>query len=348
MAVTKNSFGTCKCGKENFLFTIENKNGCRASVMNYGAILVNLWIPDREGKLRDVVLGFDRLEDYYENDNFFGSTVGPNANRIGGASFSLEGKVYRLDANDGINNLHSHKQNGYHKRYWEARPGENSVAFFLEDDNTLGFPGKKNVQVTYTLNDTNQLKICYHADSDRNTLLNLTNHSYFNLEGHRAGNIESHVLELSASRFTPVAEGGIPTGEIRAVEGTPFDFRSPKTIGEDINADCGQLKRTGGYDHNWVLDGKNGTLRRFARVTAPTGGITMNVYTELPGVQFYAGNFIDRQNGKDNCIYDKRQGFCLETQYFPDSANRPEFPSAVFGPGRSYDSTTIYEFATDQ
>ena len=346
--VIKNSFGTCKCGKEIFLYTIENNNGCRASVINYGAVLVNLWIPDRRGELRDIVLGFDRLEDYYGNDNFFGSTVGPNANRIGGAVFSLDGKTYHLDANDGNNNLHSHKQNGYHKRYWEAAIGDNCVAFFLEDDNTLGFPGKKAVQVTYTLNDANQLKITYHAESDRDTLLNLTNHSYFNLEGHRTGNIESHILELSASHFTPVAKGGIPTGEIRSVEGTPFDFRTPKTIGQHIDADSSQLKRTGGYDHNWVLDGQDGTVRRFACVKAPASGIRMNVYTDLPGVQFYAGNFIDRQTGKENCIYSKRQGFCLETQYFPDSPNRPEFPCAVFGPDRSYDSTTIYEFAAVQ
>ena len=350
MAVEKRIFGTCKCGKETFLYTISNHNGCRASVMNYGAILVSLLVPDRNGELRDIVLGFDRLEDYYDNNSFFGSTVGPNANRIAGASFTLEGRTYRLDPNDGPNNLHSHREQGYHKRYWEAAEAENGVTFSLEDDQTMGFPGKKRLQVTYTLDDTNRLQIHYQGSSDKNTVINLTNHSYFNLEGHGAGSIENHILELTASCFTPVAAGGIPTGEIRPVKDTPFDFRTPKRIGEEIHADCEQLRLTGGYDHNWVLqsvDEGQGIVRRFARVAAPSSGIAMSVYTDLPGVQFYAGNFIEEEIGKGGSVYRKRQGFCLETQYFPDSVNKPEFPSAIFGPDRPYETTTIFEFDTD-
>lgn len=366
MAIEKRLFGTCKCGKEIFLYTIRNHNGCSATVMNYGAILVNLFVPDRNGELRDIVLGFDRLEDYYDNGSFFGSTVGPNANRIEGASFTLKDETYRLDANDGSNNLHSHREQGYHKRYWEAVEKDNGVMFLLEDDQTMGFPGKKRIQVTYTLDDTNRLQIHYQGSSDKDTVINLTNHSYFNLEGHQSGSIEEHILELTASHFTPVAAGGIPTGEIRPVKGTPFDFRKPKRIGEEINAECEQLRLTGGYDHNWVLkpaeyemnlseaetelpdtpsaDGNRGKVCRFARVTAPSSGIAMSIYTDLPGVQFYAGNFIEDETGKEGIVYGKRHGFCLETQYFPDSVNKPEFPSAIFGPGRSYEATTIFEF----
>lgn len=349
MAVEKKLLGTCKCGQEVFLYTISNPNGCKASVMNYGAILVKLLVPDRKGELRDVVLGFDRLEDYYDNGSFFGSTVGPNANRIEGASFTLEGVTYLLDANDGSNNLHSHREEGYHKRYWEAVEEDNGVTFLLEDDRTMGFPGKKQIRVTYTLDDANRLQIHYQGRSDENTVINLTNHSYFNLEGHQAGSIEDHILELSASYFTPVAAGGIPTGEICPVKDTPFDFRTPKRIGEEINSDCAQLRLTGGYDHNWVLepaDESRGKVRRFARVTAPSSGITMNVYTDLPGVQFYAGNFIEEETGKDGSVYKKRQGFCLETQYFPDSVHKPEFPSVIFGPDRPYEATTVFEFET--
>lgn len=366
MAVEKRLLGTCKCGKEIFLYTISNRNGCKAAVMNYGAILVSLLVPDQKGELRDIVLGFERLEDYYGNGSFFGSTVGPNANRIAGASFTLKGETYRLDANDGANNLHSHREQGYHKRYWEAAEEENGVAFFLEDDQTMGFPGRKQLQVTYTLDDANRLWIHYQGSSDRDTVMNLTNHSYFNLEGHQAGSIEDHVLELASSYFTPVAEGGIPTGEIRPVKGTPFDFRTPKRIGEEIDADCEQLRLTGGYDHNWILKPgeeevklpepeagapdtpqvcpEQGVVRRFARVTSPASGITMSVYTDLPGVQFYAGNFIEQEIGKEGVVYGKRHGFCLETQYFPDSVNKPEFPSAFFGPDRPYEATTVFAF----
>ena len=263
--------------------------------------------------------------------------------------YTLDGVTYQLDKNDGANNLHTHKQLGFHKRLWDAEMGENSVTFSLEDeDGHLGFPGNKKVSVTYSLSEENELTLHYHAFSDKKTIINLTNHSYFNLDGHGAGSIEEHELWLRASHFTPVAAGSIPTGEIRAVAGTPMDFTQPKKIGRDIREDYEQLLLTGGYDHNFVIDGWNddGTLRHIATVKGPKSGRVMKAYTTLPGVQFYAGNFIDVQPGKDGVTYGNRCGFALETQYFPDTIHHENFPSYVFGGenGREYDSVTVYKF----
>lgn len=345
MGINKRSFGSTPDGTEIFLYTLENSRGMKAEVMNYGAILVNLLVPDQDGITEDVVLGYDKLEDYYENKPNLGATIGPNANRIGGACFTLEGVRYELDANDGPNNLHSHAMKGYHKRVWEVTEGDASISFYLEQaDGDLGFPGNKKITVTYTLTEENELKIHYHGESDKNTVINLTNHTYFNLNGHKAGEITDHILTLEASAYTPVVEGAIPTGEIAQVKGTPMDFTSPRRIGADIDADFEQLKLTGGYDHNWVLDGEAGTLRQFAAVTDADGKRTMKAYTDLPGVQFYAGNFITRHPGKEGATYDFRHGFCLETQYYPNTINEPSFPSAVFGPDRAFDSTTVYRF----
>lgn len=345
MAVTKELFGMTKCGKEIHRYYISNEKGMKAGVINYGAILVNLFVPDKEGKAADVVLGYDTLEPYFENGSFFGATVGPNANRIGGASFVLEGKRYQLDVNDGENNLHSHEELGYHKRIWKAETGENSVTFSLEDeDGCMGFPGNKKISVTYTVTEDNELKIHYQGLSDKNTIINMTNHTYFNLAGHNAGKIYEHKLQLKASFYTPVVAGAIPTGEIAAVKDTPFDFLTEKRVGEEIDAAHPQLELVGGYDHNWVIDGADGTLREIATVKEDTSGRMMKAYTDLPGVQFYAGNFITEQTGKENASYGPRSGLCLETQYYPDTANKPEFPSAVFGPDRKYDSVTVYQF----
>lgn len=345
MAVTKELFGMTKCGKEIHRYYISNEKGMKAGVINYGAILVNLFVPDKEGKAADVVLGYDTLEPYFENGSFFGATVGPNANRIGGASFVLEGKRYQLDVNDGENNLHSHEELGYHKRIWNAETGENSVTFSLEDeDGCMGFPGNKKISVTYTVTEDNELKIHYQGLSDKNTIINMTNHTYFNLAGHNAGKIYEHKLQLKASFYTPVVAGAIPTGEIAAVKDTPFDFLTEKRVGEEIDAAHPQLELVGGYDHNWVIDGADGTLREIATVKEDTSGRMMKAYTDLPGVQFYAGNFITEQTGKENASYGPRSGLCLETQYYPDTANKPEFPSAVFGPDRKYDSVTVYQF----
>lgn len=345
MAVSREAFGTAKCGTQIYRYYISNSKGFKAGVINYGAILVNLFAPDKDGKLQDIVLGYDALEPYFENGSFFGAVIGPNANRIGNASFVLDGEKYVLDINDGANNLHSHKELGYHKRIWDAQEGTDSVTFSLQDeDGSMGFPGNKRISVTYTVTEDNELRIHYQAESDRNTIINLTNHTYFNLAGHGSESILDHKLQLLASSYTPAAEGSIPTGEIAKVEGTPFDFREGKRIGDEIDADNEQLRIGLGYDHNWVIDGEIGRLREFATVSEEKSGRVMKAYTDLPGVQFYAGNCITETAGKEGAVYHKRCGLCLETQYYPDAANKPEFPSAVFGPDRKYDSLTVYKF----
>ncbi len=347
MAVTKSLFGKSPEGKEISLYTLSNDKGMKAEITDLGAILVRVLVPDATGKVDDLVLGFDNGESYYGNDSFFGTVIGPCANRTGGAEYMLDGVTYQLDKNDGANNLHTHKQLGFHKRLWDAEIGENSVTFSLKDeDGHLGFPGNKKVSVTYSLSEENELTLHYHAASDKKTIINLTNHSYFNLDGHGAGSIEEHELWLGASHFTPVAAGSIPTGEIRAVAGTPMDFTQPKKIGRDIREDYEQLLLTGGYDHNFVIDDWDGTLRHIATVKGPKSGRVLKTYTTLPGVQFYAGNFIDVQPGKDGVTYGNRCGFALETQYFPDTIHHENFPSYVFGGenGREYDSVTVYKF----
>ncbi|MBQ4536793.1 MAG: galactose mutarotase [Lachnospiraceae bacterium] len=355
MAIAKTIFGKSPAGQEIMLYTMTNKKGMQVSVTDIGAILVKWMVPDKDGKAEDVVLGFDKVEDYYGNPSFFGAVIGPSANRIAGASFTLDGETYQVDVNDGVNNLHSHMELGYHKQIWAAETeekenGDISVMFSLEDPAAMGFPGNKKVQVTYTLTEANELILKYHATSDKKTVFNPTNHTYFNLDGAGNGNIEKHELWLGASCYTPVVAGAIPTGEIAPVAGTPMDFTGFKVVGEEINADFEQLKLTGGYDHNWVIDGWDESLRHIATVKGPESGREMKVYTTLPGVQFYAGNFVDEQTGKGGALYGKRSGLCLETQYYPDSIHHDNFPSCVFGgeegkaDSRVYDSVTIYQF----
>lgn len=346
MAVRKELFGKSPEGQEIYLFTISNRNGMEAAVTNLGAALVRLLVPDKNGNVDDVVLGFDTAEDYYGNPSFFGVVVGPSANRIAGAEIEIDGITYQLDANDNSNNLHSHKELGYHKQLWNAEIEGNGVTFTLKDaDGNMGFPGNKEIKVTYSLSDCNELKLQYHGCSDKKTILNLTNHTYFNLDGHKSGSIEEHSMWMNASHYTPVAEGGIPTGEITPVKDTPMDFTEVKKIGAEIGADFEQLQLTGGYDHNWVIDNSTGGLRTALKVMAPRSGRVLKVYTTLPGFQFYAGNFIDYLQGKDGAVYDRRHGFAVETQYYPDSIHHENFPSCVFGgEAGEYDSVTIYEF----
>ena len=346
MAVEKCVFGKSPAGQEVYLYTITNEKGMKAAVTNLGAVLVKLLVPDKESKVEDVVLGFDKAEDYFNNPSFFGAVIGPSANRIAGASFVIDGITYQLDVNDNDNNLHSHKEDGYHKQLWDAAVGENSVTFTLEDtDGNMGFPGNKKISVTYSLNDNNELKLHYHGSSDKKTILNLTNHTYFNLDGHGSGSIEEHEISMNASYYTPVVAGAIPTGEIATVQGTPMDLTTAKKIGAEINADFEQLQLTGGYDHNWVIDNQNDGLTLFATVKAPRSGRVMKAYTTLPGFQFYAGNFVDEQQGKDGAVYGKRHGFCLETQYYPDTIHHENFPSCIFGgEAGDYDSVTVYAF----
>lgn len=345
ITIKESVFGTYTDGTTIKLFTLTNANGMSISVTDLGATLVKAMVPDKSGSVADVVLGFDKAEDYLGNPSFFGTVIGPNANRIAGAAFEIEGHTYQLDVNDNENNLHSHKDQGYHKDVWTATTDDSGVTFSLKDrDGHLGFPGNKSVSVRYTLTDENELKIHYHGTSDKKTILNLTNHTYFNLDGHDSGSMEDHELWLGASHYTPVVAGAIPTGEIATVEGTPMDFTTSKKVAKDINQAFEQLELTGGYDHNWVIDGWDGSLRHIATLKAPKSGRVMKTYTTLPGVQFYAGNFIDEQKGKEGASYSSRMGLCLETQYFPDSVHHSNFPSCVFGAGKEYDSETVYKF----
>jgi aldose 1-epimerase len=347
MSVEKKSFGKTPNGKEIFMYSLTNSHGMKTEVITYGATLVNLLVPDKNGTLADVVTGYDNLAAYEGSHPFFGVTVGPNANRIANATFTIEGEKYQLTANDGVNNLHSHDELGYHRRIWDAVPHEdqNGVTFLLSDtDGCMGFPGNKKMSVNYTLTENNELKLEYSAISDKTTIINPTNHTYFNLAGHKHGTVHDHLMTINAARYTPVVAGAIPTGELAPVAGTPFDFRQAKRIGDEIDSDNEQLKLVNGYDHNWVIDGYDGTLREAARLTDPVSGRTMVTLTDLPGIQFYAGNMIPAHSGKDGAAYKARAGLCLETQFFPDTANRPEFPSAAFGPHHPYTSVTVYRF----
>lgn len=331
--------------REVFLYTLENSKGVKAVVSDFGALIVRICAPDQKGDLEDVCLGYDTLEEYFGNRCFFGAVIGPNANRIGNAQYTLNGVTYQLDVNDGANNLHSHKELGIHKRVWDAQEKDGGVLFTLAmKDGELGFGGNKTFSVLYEMTEDNALRITYDADSDQDTVINLTNHCYFNLDGHGAGSIEGHRLQLLAASYTPADAGSIPYGEIAPVAGTPMDFTQVHTIGERIDADFDQLKMAGGYDHNWVCDNYDGSVRKIAVLTNASGSRTMEVYTDLPGVQFYAGNFITPQSGKGGVTYGRRSGLALETQFFPDTPNKPQFPSSVFGPEKHYHTTTVYRF----
>ena len=343
MLIDRKPFGVTRAGGEAFLYTLQNDRGMRAVVSNYGAVLVSLVVPGPDGAPRDVVFGYDRLEDY-ERPGFFGATVGRNANRIAGAAFTLDGKEYRLCDNDGGNNLHSDFQAGFHKQLWQARPLPDGVLFSrLSPDGECGFPGNVQAQVSYRLLPGLALEIRYEAVSDRKTILNFTNHSFFNLAGHGAGSVLQHTLRLDADRFVEIGEGRIPTGRLLPVAGTPMDFTRPKAIGRDIEQDHRQLHLACGYDHTWALDTQAGSPRRVARVEAPDG-MAMELSTDLPGVQFYTANFIRPQNGKGGAVYGPRGALCLETQYFPDNIHHPNFRQSVFSAGEPYRAQTVYRF----
>ena len=345
MAVSIEKFGKYPDGRDIMLYTLSNQAGMQAALTNLGAVLVKLMVPDKEGKAEDVVLGFDKGEDYLVNGSYFGAVIGPSANRIANAAFEIDGVRYQLDVNDGKNNLHSHAQDGYHKRLWDVATTDNSVTFELQDGGgSMGFPGNKKIRVTYTLEEDNTLRLSYYGESDKKTVLNLTNHTYFNLEGHDSGNMEDHELWMGASCYTPADAGSIPTGEVATVKDTPMDFTVSKKIGKEIGEDFVQLTQAKGYDHNWVVDDWNGQLKHVATTIGPKSGRKMLTFTTLPGVQFYAGNCIAPQTGKNGTEYGPRMGLCLETQYYPDSVNHANFPSCVFGDGRAYESVTEYRF----
>lgn len=346
------SFGSLPDGRTADLFVLENTNGIRASITNYGGIITSLTTPDRDGHHADVVLGFDTVEAYVAGHPYFGAIIGRYGNRIGTGKFNLNDQTYTLATNNGANHLHGGLV-GFDKALWEAEAvqlptGDQLVLNYTSADRDEGYPGTLEVTVAYTLTDDNELRIDYHATTDKATPVNLTNHSYFNLAGEGHGDIGGHLMQINADQFTPVDDGLIPTGELRAVDGTPMDFRAPVAIGERIEANTEQLGFGLGYDHNWVLNPADSGLTLATRVVEPGSGRVLEVLTEEPGVQFYTGNFLDGSlTGKGGRAYNKRFGFCLETQHFPDSPNKPNFPSTILEPGEVYETTTIFRFSTE-
>jgi aldose 1-epimerase len=348
--IEKRPFGQAPDGAAVDLYTLTNAKGMEAAITNFGGIVVSLKVPDRKGALGDVTLGFKTLEPYFDKSPFFGALIGRYGNRIAKGKFTLDGKTYSLPVNNGPNSLHGGLK-GFHKIVWQARPlttpdGPALELKYLAKDGEEGYPGNLSVTVTYTLSNSNELRMDYLATTDKDTVVNLTNHAYFNLDGEGAGDILGHQLVINASRFTPVDAGLIPLGELRPVAGTPFDFTKPHTIGERIGVADEQLKLGGGYDHNFVLDGTAGTMRVAAKAWSPKTGRLLEVLTVEPGLQFYSGNFLDGTLvGKSGAAYKFRSGFCLETQHYPDSPNQPSFPSTVLKPGQQYKTTTIYRFS---
>ena len=327
------------------LYTLSNAKGAEARIATYGGVVVSLKVPDRSGAMGDVVAGFDSLEGYLKPPPYFGAIIGRYGNRIGGARFSLNGMEYTLAKNDGANHLHGGVR-GFDKRVWTAKPlsPQSLELTYLSKDGEEGYPGNLSATVTYTLTDANELKIEYSATTDKDTVVNLTNHSYFNLAGD--GDILGHQVTIHADRFTPVDKGLIPTGELKSVAGTPFDFRAGNTIGERIEQKDEQLIFGRGYDHNWVLNRTGSGLESAAKVTDPKSGRVLEVLTTEPGLQFYTGNFLDGSLQGKGRAYTRRSAFCMETQHFPDSPNKPDFPSTVLKPGGKYQTTTVFRFST--
>jgi len=348
--VTKASGGKLPNGAAVEIYTLKDEK-IEVQVATYGGEVISLKAPDRTGKMADVVLGFDDPSGYYENSNskgaaFFGALVGRYANRIARAKFSLDGKEYTLAKNNGENTLHGGPA-GFHNRMWEGKIIPDGVELtYVSKDGEEGYPGNLSVTVRYTV-ESGDLKIDYAATTDKPTVLNLTNHSYFNLSGQGNGTILQEQLQLNASRVTPVDSTLIPTGELKSVSGTPFDFLKPHAVGERINADDEQIRLGHGYDHNFVIDGGGKELTKAAEVYDPASGRVLQVLTTEPGVQFYTSNFLDGSiKGKEGIAYPRNAGLCLETQHFPDSPNHPDFPSAVLRPGGKFHSVTVYRFAT--
>nr|WP_199075257.1 aldose epimerase family protein [Pedobacter sp. ASV19] len=334
-------------GQFSDLYVLKNKNGMRAEITNYGGRLVRLEIPGNQAKTTNVVLGFDSVSGYAKStEPYFGATIGRYGNRIAKGKFSLDGKAYQLSVNNGPNTLHGGKQGFQYRLFSAQQRGDSSLVLnYISKDGEEGFPGKLEVQVTYTLSQNNELKLDYKAKSDKNTVINLTNHAFFNLNGEGSGTINKHELQIFADAYTPVDSTLIPIGKIEAVTGTPFDFRKTKSIGQDLNTPNEQLGFGKGYDHNFVLSDK-ASWKYAAKVKGDQSGIVMQIYTTEPGLQFYGGNFMQSKNKMRGGKYDDfRTAFCLETQHFPDSPNQPAFPSVVLKAGQTYQSSSVYKFS---
>jgi aldose 1-epimerase len=349
--VKREPFGQTKEGTQVELFTLRNSQGAEARISNYGGIVTSLKVRDRNGNWGDVVLGYDNLADYIKESPFFGALIGRYGNRIARGHFKLDGHEYTLATNNYPNALHGGNK-GFDKVVWNPTVIANADGpalklTYLSKDGEEGYPGNLSVSVVYTWTDDNALKVEYTATTDKDTVVNLTQHSYFNLAG--KGTILNHVVMIPADKFTPVDSTLIPTGELKPVDGTPFDFRTPTSIGARINQDDEQLKFGKGYDHNWVINKPLGQYGLMARVTEPTSGRIMEVFSIEPGLQFYSGNFLDGTlKGKGGWVYQFRDGFCMEPQHYPDSPNQPKFPSVVLKPGQTYNNTIVYKFSVGQ
>ena len=351
--IDSTSFGTAPNGKPATLYTLTNAQGAEVKITDFGGVVVSLKVPDRNDSLADVVLGFDQLEPYTKDSPYFGALIGRYGNRINQGKFTLDGQEYTLAQNNGENHLHGGIK-GFDKVLWQAQPvqTDSNVGLtlqYLSEDGEEGYPGALDVTVKYTFTNDNELRIDYQATTDAPTVVNLTNHSYFNLAGQNHGSILNHEVMINADRFVPVDSTLIPTGELAEVAGTPLDFTEPTKVGARIDEDHPQLVYGIGYDHCWVLNKQEGELSLAATVYEPTSGRYMEVMTTEPGVQFYSGNFLDGTlTGKGGTKYQQRSGLCLETEHFPDSPNQPDFPSTELRPGKTYETTTIYRFATRQ
>ncbi|RHS81672.1 galactose mutarotase [Firmicutes bacterium AM43-11BH] len=345
-AVRVETFGSTSKKEEAVLYTLTNENGMSASITNYGAALVKLNVPDKEGKLRDVVLGYDDVTGYEKGGGSFGAPVGRNANRIGGAVITIQDKTYELEKNDNGNNLHS-GTNYYNKRIWNVgEKTDSKIEFVLHSpDGDQGYPGTLDMHVTYELTEGNELRLIYDAVPDQDTIINMTNHSYFNLDGHDSGNVLKELVTLDADYFTRADAQSIPTGELVDVTGTPMDFRMPRALGEAIDADYEAVRLGKGYDHNWVLK-NNGKFDKVAQAVSEKSGIVMEVWTDLPGMQMYTANFLDNEHGKNGAVYGIRDAVCFETQYFPDAVHHENFASPICKKGMPYHTVTSYKFET--
>ena len=352
MSVVKDLFGTMPDGTDVERYTLTNRKGVSASFITLGAVWVTMMAPDRKGKFEDVILGYDSVEHYLTNPPHLGAPIGLNANRIGGANVTIDGVDYPLEANNGPNNLHS-GPNYYHSRIWKAEsfeePGKSGVTFSLDSPHMdQGYPGKAKIQVSYILDEDNALKLEYRMVSDRDTIANFTNHCYFNLAGHKEPDILKQMVWIDGDFYTPADAVSIPTGEIAPVAGTPMDFTEMKPIGRDIEEPFQALVLGNGYDHNWVLNHPAGELALSAKALDPDSGRLLEVYTDLPGMQFYTGNFLSSQlPGKDGADYGRRHAYCFETQYYPDAVHKENFPSPFLKAGEEYHTVTVYRFTTD-
>ena len=338
-------------GQQTHLFTLTNKNNMEVCITNFGGRIVSVNLPDKDGVPRDVVLAFDNIDDFQNNSSDFGASIGRYANRIAGAKFELDGTTYELLANDGDNCLHGGPKGWQYKVFEGKQISDTQVQLSLESpDGDMNFPGNLKVQVTFTLTDDNAIDIKYSATTDKKTVINMTNHSYFNLSGDPQNDILDHVLYINADNFTPVNAKLIPLGNLESVKGTPMDFTTPKAIGQDINqTSFEQIQLGHGFDHNWVLNTQGDITQLAAKATCPATGISVEVYTNEPGIQVYTGNFLNGSAiGKNGTAYKRRTAVCLETQHFPDSPNQPQFPTVVLEPGQTYNSECIYKFTIDK